>query len=111
MTAQTETAPALLLPHREAMDRQPAASQEALTARRQLCEWFFRENTRQVSSGSMPEIDWYDHYRAVCKRSKDEPLPLETFRRIAGSFVPTIQDIDEKKFYMGLLPLMTEASS
>jgi hypothetical protein len=100
--------PPKLLPQRDAMDRAPSLSNEALSRSRELCEWFFRHKSRPVSGGALAEREWFDHYEAVCKASKDVPLPLPVFRRIASKFVPTITTLDGETVYKGVLPLMGE---
>jgi len=76
-----------------------------LTRQIQLAEWFFRQCSRPVASGALPETDWYAHYVAICKRSQDTPLPLDHFRRIAGRTVP-MREIDGVMYYSNYLPLI-----
>ncbi len=104
--ASADLGPPKLIPHRESMDRSPILSNEALTRSREICEWFFKHKSRPVPSGSLPEDEWFNHYEAVCRASKDTALPLATFRRVASQFVPTILPIDGKVFYKGVMPLM-----
>lgn len=94
----------------EKANSQSSTSLEALTAQRRLCEWFFRECSRPVTAGSMSEDEWFEHYQAICKRSGDKPLALESFRRIASRYVPRIQQIDGKTYYSEVLPLIPESA-
>jgi len=94
-----------------AIKKAPVVSIDMLTARRQLCEYFFREHTRHIESGVLPEEDFYRHYGEICRQSNDAPLPVETFRRIAAKFVSTMEDIDGKKFYRGILPYMQNSDA
>lgn len=82
-----------------------------LTRQRQLCEWFWRECSRPVAAGVMSEREWYEHYEAVCRRSNDQPLPLESFRRIAGRFIPRIGDVNGETHYFEVLPLIAEGAA
>lgn len=100
--------PAALIPSPEVLRRAPAASLEALTAQRKLCEWFFRECTRPVAAGAMPESEWYQHYESICNRSQDAPLPIENFRRIAASFIPRMHPIEGAWHYFERLPYIPE---
>jgi hypothetical protein len=79
-----------------------------ITRQRELAEWFFRECTRPVPSGSLPEDAWYQHYRDVCKASADRPLPLKSFRWMAQRFVPAIKEIDGVIYYQQVLPLIPD---
>lgn len=102
---------ALMSPERS--DLLPLASQgslEALTARRQLAEWFWRECSRRVPSGCMTEAQWYEHYCAVCSRSSDTPLPIETFRRMAERHVPRTGEVDGETYYYEILPVIPEGA-
>lgn len=75
----------------------------SLTRQRELAEWFFKECSRPAASGSLPEGQWYEHYRSICKESADQPLSLERFRKFAGDFV-RVEEIDGQWFYLGALP-------
>jgi hypothetical protein len=99
---------AALLMSPEAMERQPAATIAALTAQRTLAEWFFRACMRHAPGGSLAEMDWYGHYTAVCRRSNDEPMAVESFRRVATQYVPSIRSVDGTMHYFEVLPLITE---
>lgn len=90
----------------EAARAAPAASLDMITAQRRLAEWFFANCTRPVASGSLPEADWYEHYTNVCKRSRDVPLSLDAFRRVAARAVPVIQEVDGVTHYQQVLPLI-----
>lgn len=90
----------------EVARRPQAASVESLTGRRKLAEWFFTNCTRPVSAGSMKEAEWYQSYCEICERSGDQPLPVESFRRIASRYVPRIQQIEGETFYQEVLPLI-----
>ncbi len=79
-----------------------------LTRQRQLCEWFWKECSRPVAGGVMAEKDWFDHYEAVCARSNDKPLPLDSFRRIASRHVPRIGLVEGVTHYFEVLPLIAE---
>jgi len=85
-----------------------SASIGALTHQRKLCEWFWSNCSRPVASGALPEDDWYRHYVAICERSSDAPLLLESFRRIAARYVSQIQNLEGIVYYHGLLPLVPE---
>lgn len=90
----------------------PVASLEALTRQRQLAEWVFRECARPVAGAPFSERDWYEFYSDICRRQKDVPLPLESFRRIASRNIGlTIGDVEQEKHYFGYLPLMPTESA
>ncbi len=85
----------------------PVASFEALTRQRQLAEWVFRECAKPVAGAPLSEREWYEFYSDICRRQKDVPLPVESFRRIAGRNIGmTIQDVGQEKVYFGYMPLM-----
>ena len=96
----------------EAIRKAPVSPQQAslslLTAQRRLAEWFFATCTRHVASGALPEDEWYAHYVEVCQRSNDEPLPLESFRRIASRYVPRMGLADGRMYYHEILPVIPE---
>lgn len=98
--------PILMSPER--INAAPVASLEALTAQRKLCEWFFRECSRPVSAGAMTEEEWYEHYTAICRRSNDTPLPIESFRRVAMRFVPRMHPVEGQWQYFERLPLIPD---
>lgn len=109
LPVQPETPPKLL-PDREGLARASTAgvalSTDAIFQRAQLCEWFFKNKCRPVAGGSLPEEQWFSYYTDVCKASKDTPLPLETFRRIALRFVPQMVPIEDRFYYHGVMPLV-----
>lgn len=109
LTVQPDSPPKLLQ-DREAMARAPATitalSTEAISRRAEICEWFFKNKARPVAGGSLPEEQWFSYYTDVCKASKDTPLPLETFRRMALRFVPQMTTIEDKFYYNGIMPLV-----
>jgi hypothetical protein len=78
---------------------------------RELAEWFFRECTRPVQSGVMEEDKWYAAYVGICKQSQDVPLSIEDFRALAAKFVPSMQIVDGRYFYGGMLPLVPKESA
>lgn len=77
-----------------------------VTRQQQLAVWFFGQCVRPVAEGSLPESVWYQHYKEVCARSNDVPMPLESFRRVALKYVPTIKPVDGQVYYLGVLPLI-----
>lgn len=108
---QAATVPVALLSTPEAMKSAPAASLEALTAQRKLAEWFFKNCARPVAGGALAEDEWYDHYSAICRKSNDQPLPVDTFRRIAANHVTSIQAVDGVTRYYGWLPVIPEQAA
>jgi len=83
----------------------PAAPKSSLTRQQELASWFFRECVRPMTTGAMPESDWYRHYQEVCQQSEDIPLPLASFRRLAErSEVLQVQQIEGVWTYLGALP-------
>lgn len=78
----------------------------ALTRQVELARWFFANCVRHVASGSMPEQQWYAHYVEICARSNDVPLPVESFRRIAAPYIPSIVQIEGQVYYQRVLPLL-----
>jgi hypothetical protein len=85
------------------------ASQDALRSRQQqLARWFFAECARPVSSGGLPEEQWYALYSEVCARSRDVPLPVEEFRAIARKRGAVVTVVDGRTFYERILPLMPD---
>lgn len=86
----------------------PVISLEGITAQRRLAEWFFANCARPVAEGSMSEADWYEQYAAICKRSGDVPMAIESFRRVASRYVPEIGEVDGQLFYKGWLPLVPQ---
>lgn len=92
----------------EAIRATPVTSLEALSAQRKLAEWFFKTCTRPVASGAMPECEWYEHYCAICKKSNDIPLPIESFRRVASRFIPRMYPVGGEWQYFEQLPLIPE---
>lgn len=96
----------------EKANASPVASLEALTRQRQIAEWVFRECATPVAGAPLSEHEWYEFYSSICRRQKDIPLPLESFRRIAGRNIGmTIQDVGAEKIYYGYMPLMPSESA
>lgn len=90
----------------------PVASFEALTRQRQLAEWVFRECAKPVAGAPLSEREWYEFYSDICRRQKDVPLPVESFRRIASRNIGmTIGDVGTEKVYFGYMPLMPGTES
>jgi len=73
---------------------------------RELAEDFFRRCTRPAPDGQLTEADWYRHYTQVCERSRDKPLPVESFRWVARRYVPAIKDVGGTTYYLHVLPLL-----
>lgn len=93
------------IPSPERANSAPVVPIAMLTRQHELCKWFWRECARPIAAGSLPEREWFDQYAEVCRRSKDTPLPLESFRRIAGrQHGIIIQSIDGETTYQGYLP-------
>lgn len=94
----------------ERANASPVASLAALTRQRQLAEYVFRECAAPVAGAPLSEREWYEFYCDICKRQKDVPLPLESFRRIAGRNIGmTIQDVGTEKVYIGYMPRVPAA--
>ena len=97
------------IPSPEIANRAPVVPIAMLTRQHELCKWFWRECARPIAAGALPEREWFDLYSEVCRRSKDTPLPIESFRRIAGrQHNIIIQTIDGACVYQGYLPLIKE---
>lgn len=88
----------------------PVASLEVLTRQRELAEWVFRECAYPVAEAPLSENEWYEFYSTLCRRQRETPLPLESFRRIASRNIGLrIQDVGAEKVYFGYMPRMPEA--
>lgn len=85
---------------------QQIAPLSKLTAQRLLCEAFFKTCTRHAPGAGELEAKWFGLYAEVCMRSNDVPLPIESFRRIAANFIPTISDLDGSVYYRDVLPVI-----
>lgn len=97
------------IPSPQAMRKAPAVSLAALTRAQQIARWFFQECAKPLAEGCLPEVEWFDHYCSICKRSNDAPIPVEQFRRMAASLVGlTIEDIEGEKYFRGYLPLIKD---
>lgn len=104
LQAAGEPAP---LPGSPALPPPQTSAQEALRSRQQqLARWFFAECARPVSSGGLPEEQWYALYSEVCARSRDVPLGLEEFRGLARRRGAVVTVVDGRTFYERILPLM-----
>lgn len=87
----------------------PLPSQIAnLTRQRDFADWFLSNCTRLIAEGSLPEVVWYDHYREVCERHNDQPLVVDSFRRLVRKkFGPeNVKQINGEVYYLGFLPLV-----
>jgi hypothetical protein len=105
------------LPPPPAAERPPKGVIDDLAKSRELIDWFFQTCTNPVAGGSLPEDEWYDLYCSVCRRNYRRPLPLESFRRIARSYLErdpvrgSIRQIDGVWHYYGALPLIPQGAA
>lgn len=86
----------------------PFLSNEEISAAKRKAEWFFRECSKHVVGGNLPEVDWHEHYSKVCRNTGDQPLSVGEFRRIASRFVPRISDVEGTTTYFEVLPVIPE---
>lgn len=88
----------------------PQSVLDTLGRQRELVDWFFATCARPVAEGSLPESEWYDLYGSISRRHHMRPLPVESFRRIARTYLEpmrgTIRQIDGVWHYYGALPVV-----
>ena len=93
------------IPSPEIANRPPPVPLAMISRQHELCRWFWRECARPIAAGSFPEREWFQHYVDVCRRQKDTPVSIESFRRIAGrQHGIIIQTIDGECTYQGYAP-------
>ena len=97
--------PRAVKPQQAALPPTGSLETSAITRQTELARYFFSQCTRPVAAGALSESEWYAHYRAICERSNDKPLPVDSFRRIARSFLPVVE-IDGQHFYKEYLPII-----